>query len=192
LSLSSVRLLATWSPMKDKFLIAAGGLIALALSGCGKTAGSSGQTPAPTPMALTVPQILQQLQAAGQLPTLDVTTTVAGTDSDKNGVRDDIDKFIAALPDTAGQKKALTQMAAAVESTMVVDTTNAVALSTTSMGLNQGTACVFQMYTANAAAKAYLMEELTVNTPIRLHAYQLYNYARNGSTATMATGSVCN
>jgi len=155
------------------------------LAGCGGGSSSSGSN---APVA----QVLKQLQAQGKLPTLDTTDTIAGTDADGNGVRDDVDKFIAGLPDTADQKKALTQLAAAVQATMTVDTTDQSKLSAASMALNRGTACVFQQYSTTAANKAYLMEEVTVNTMIRLKAYELYNAARNGSTVALATGAVCN
>jgi hypothetical protein len=38
-------------------------------------------------IAQTPVQTLQPLQASGQLPTLDVTSSLAGTDADGNGVR---------------------------------------------------------------------------------------------------------
>ncbi|MEO6924458.1 MAG: hypothetical protein ABI142_11585, partial [Bryocella sp.] len=131
------------------------------------------------------------LEAQGKLPTLDITQTLLGTDSDNNGVRDDLDKYIAALPDTADQKKALIQLAKAFQSTLAIDTTNAAALTSASLALNRGVGCIFQVYPANQPAKAYLMQELTANTLMRLQAYELYNAARNGTTTTMQTASVC-
>src|SRR3979411_3236544 len=49
------------------------------------------------------------------LATLDRSTDVAGPDKNNNGVRDDIDQVIAGFGLTAGQAKALTQFAAALQ-----------------------------------------------------------------------------
>ena len=40
-------------------------------------------------------ETIEELEAAGALPKLDRTDSLTGTDSDQNGVRDDIDAFIA-------------------------------------------------------------------------------------------------
>jgi hypothetical protein len=137
-------------------------------------------------------QALQALQASGQIPVLDTTTSLTGTDADGNGVRDDIDKYIASLPDTAAQKKALTQMAQGLQTTLTVDTTNPNALAAASLALNRGDKCIWQSYTSGQSAKALTMEEFTMNTMPRLMAYDLYNAARNGAVVTPASGTVCN
>ncbi|MEO6965106.1 MAG: hypothetical protein ABI076_04315 [Acidobacteriaceae bacterium] len=175
--------------MKTSLLVVAC-FAAIALFGCAGSAHDVNAVPPPASDS-TPAQILQSLEAQGKLPTLDTTQTLQGTDSNGNGVRDDLDKYIAALPDTAAQKKALIQLAKAIQTTLTIDTTNAAALSAASLALNRGTACIFQVYPANQPAKAYLMEELTVNTMMRLKAYELYNAARNGTTVAMETSSVC-
>jgi hypothetical protein len=148
----------------------------------------------PVPVANTTPSgTIQSLQASGQLPVLDVTTSLTGTDADGDGVRDDLDKYIAALPDSAVQKKALLQLAAGIQATLSVDATSSTALSAASMALNRGDACVWQMYAgASPTLRVHTLEELTINTQPRLVAYEGYNAARTGATVTAPTGTVCN
>ncbi len=155
---------------------------ALAVQGCSGHGSSPGIV---TPVggaatSTTTPlQTFQALQASGQIPVLDLTTSLTGTDADGNGVRDDLDKYIAGLPDTAAQKKALTQLAQALQTTLTVDTTNSSALAAVSASLFRGDTCVWQQYSSGQQhAKAM--------------AYDNYNAARNGAVVTPPTGTVCN
>ena len=140
----------------------------------------------------TLGQQLQGLQANGTLPTLDVSSSLTGTDANGNGVRDDIDTYIAALPDTAVQKKALTQMAQALQMMLTVNTTSASALTAASLANNRAVTCVWSVYTSGQYNKVFTMQEITMDTMVRLKAYELYNAARNGAVVPSLTGSTCN
>jgi hypothetical protein len=175
--------------MSKRFSVATGCLLVLLLVGC---SGNGAATLAPVTAANASDTALKQLQSQGKVPTLDVTTSVTGTDSDGNGVRDDIDKYIAGLSDSAAQKKALTQLAQAVQSTLTVDVTDPNALARISMALNRGDTCVWQQYTAGQTAKALTIEEVTIDTSARLVAYEKYNAARHGATVAGISGSACN
>ena len=177
------------------------GLKMLNLLGCfaglALIAGCSGSHPTASTSATnssqTPAQAFQSLQQSGVLPTLDVTNTVQGTDSNGNGVRDDLDAYIASLPDSNTKKKALTQLAAAIQDTMTVNTTNSTALAATSSTLNLAVNCVWYQYgSPQAHEKVMLIEELSVNTMTRLNAYEAYNSARNGSATALASGNTCN
>ena len=108
--------------------------VALLVSGCsgGNDDSSSNPTPqspasgsAPTTPAssagISVAAALAQLEASGVIPVLNRDDTVAGPDADKNGVRDDIDGYIRALPDAQAQKNALSQSARAIQSSLIAN-----------------------------------------------------------------------
>ena len=62
--------------------------------------------PKPTPAPTAVTEQIAQLQKGGKLPKLDRSTDIKGPDTDNNGIRDDIDAWIVALPITDVQKRA--------------------------------------------------------------------------------------
>jgi hypothetical protein len=170
-------------------------LLMLALLGCSSSSSTSPTTvvtPPATGMPSTALQTFQALQSSGEIPVLDTTAALTGTDANSNGVRDDLDKYIASLPDTVAQQKALVQMAQALQSTLTVDTTNATAMGAVSTALNRGDSCIWKSYASGQSAKAMTMEEFTMNTMARLAAYEKYNAARNGAVIQPPTGSTCN
>jgi hypothetical protein len=165
-------------------IVVAGAVVAVSmLSGCSKN----------NFVAATPAQTFQALQESGTLPTLDVTQTVAGTDANNNGVRDDLDKYIAALPDTPAERNALTQTAQAIQSAMLVDPANAAGTASVSAGINRAVTCVWAVYPKGIQGqKVALIQELSVNTLVRLKAYEAYNASRNGTVVTRPTGNTCN
>lgn len=163
----------------------------LLLVACSGTAPTIA-TPTPPITGLSVPDTLRSLQASGALPTLDTSSTIAGPDTNSNGVRDDLDKFIAALPDTAAQQKALTQFAQAIQTMMTVDLTNPSAVSAASLANNRAVGCIWQSYSSGQHKKVLLIQEISVNTLTRLQAYEKYNAARNGAVIPSLAGSTCN
>ncbi len=133
--------------------------------------------------------ILDQAQASGQLPTLDLSTSVAGTDGDANGVRDDLDQVVAALPDSAAQRAALIQLARGLQGALTLDPTDAAAVASAASALNRAVACAWTAYAASAApAKVALVQELSVNTMPRVAAYDRFNAAMDGTVTPNTTG----
>ena len=81
-------------------------LVTLALSACGGS--SSGDAP--------VQETLPQTDTLPPDPGPEGTATVEGIDADGDGVRDDIQRYIAfAYPDSAKKRAALTQLAVALQ-----------------------------------------------------------------------------
>ncbi|MEO6803412.1 MAG: hypothetical protein ABI197_09245, partial [Granulicella sp.] len=158
----------------------------LLLAGCSGSAPTVNSTP-PTG-AVSVPDTLRNLQASGVLPTLDTSSTIAGPDTNSNGVRDDLDTFIAALPDTAAQQKALTQFAQALQIMMTVDLTSPSAIGAASLANNRAIGCIWQSYSSGQHKKVLLVQEISVNTLTRLQAYEKYNAARNGAAIPSLAG----
>jgi ABC-type glycerol-3-phosphate transport system substrate-binding protein len=162
---------------KNTFLIFAVALVAAACSGCGGS-GASAQ-------GLTVTQGIDQLVAAGVMPKLDTSTSLLGADADGNGVRDDIDAYIASLPDTPVQKRALTQSAAAINTTLTVDISNKVALDAVGVSLMRAVFCGGNQYKGSSDGLDLHLQNLqkyTINTKSRFSAYQAYNKTRGGSS----------
>lgn len=154
----------------------------LLLLGCGGGNGRSG----------SVSEALHAMEASGQLPVLDRTNTVTGVDADSNGVRDDLDAYIAGLPDTALEKSALAQMARSINSTMTVDVTNDTALGVAAEGLRDAVNCIWRRYVPTAASKKVdEIRKIMVNTRQRYDAYARYNLARSGSVVDIPTGDTC-
>jgi hypothetical protein len=142
--------------------------------------------------APTLLQVLQSLQATGVLPTLDTSSSVAGTDANQNGIRDDIDALIAGLPDTPAQQAALSQEARNLQTTLTVDTTNASDLNTLGTAIDRGVACVYLQYpSATAGDRLKWLQMMTANTPARIQAYLAFNQAMNGYVSHAATAGVC-
>ncbi|MEO6923282.1 MAG: hypothetical protein ABI142_05605 [Bryocella sp.] len=123
---------------------------------------------------------------------MDTSNSLTGTDANGNGVRDDLDAYIAGLKDSPVQQKALTQLAQAIQATLSVDLTKSTALAAASLNINRGVTCVWQTYTADQHAKVQLVQELSINTLTRLNAYEKYNAARNGAVIPSLSGSTCN
>ncbi len=84
-------------------------LFVVALVGCSK--GSSLDTPSGN----SVPEIIVGMESRGEIPVLDRSTSLGGVDADKNGIRDDIDRLIAAQHKGVDETKALQQLARALQ-----------------------------------------------------------------------------
>jgi hypothetical protein len=137
--------------------------------------------------------MLQAKVAGGELPTLDVSSSVTGAHVNSDGVRDDIDTLIAAQTDTPAQKAALTQLAQSIQGTLTLNVSDSTAVTAAATGMRKAIACLFTQYDSTlAAGRFHWIQEISINTMPRLKAYDLFNVAMNNSVAQMATGEVCN
>lgn len=102
--------------------------ILVACSGTEGSAPAANNPPTTTPPStnapLTMKEQIKALEDSGKLPKLDRSTSIAGLDVNNNGIRDDIDAWIAALPITGVQKKAAEQSAKVRQAELLVDLTN--------------------------------------------------------------------
>jgi hypothetical protein len=161
------------------------------LSACG--GGSSTVSPSTMVMVpTTTAEAIKAADQSGALPALNRDATVVGIDADGNGVRDDIDTYIAALPDSAIQKLALSQMSAAIGKAITTDTTNQSAMLAASKQIAAAAACLYARYdTTTAGKKSADMEKLTINTKTRFQAYDKFNAALSGTTFVLPQGNGC-
>lgn len=146
---------------------------------------------------------LEALEKAGELPALDRSTNIAGPDADRNGIRDDIDAYIAALPVSDAIKKAARQRARVQQKALLIDLKDRASLLTLSDASMASTACMSQMAEAGLPLEQHYkvrrnghvitlkIEAITANTPERADRYMAYMSALHGTTTTYPTGKVC-
>jgi hypothetical protein len=137
---------------------------------------------------------IQALEASGALPALDRSADIQGPDANNNGVRDDIEAWIAALPITETQKKAAMQEARAQQRMLIVDLTDRVALQSTADQMAASVVCRGDVFSPNFQDGSNLgakIEAITANTRERARRYVNYNKARSGSSLTLPQGNTC-
>lgn len=119
------------------------------------------------------------------LPQLNHDNTIAGPDTDNNGIRDDIDAYIATLPYTEVQKKAIQQDARATIGALTVDKADKAAVIATNTLISRSIACLhyqFSPETNEASKMSADNEKMIVNTKIRFIEYEKFNAALSGTT----------
>ena len=188
----------------------ASSLITLCISACGGNDAApravSNITPTPsiitptttgtvTPVAAAnLKAMIKALEDSGQLPKLDRSPDIKGPDSDNNGIRDDIDAWIAALPVTAAQKKAAQQSARVQQATIVTNLNDKAALKVLGDQTSAFITCLRLSFMPDYQ-KGYdlgsQIEAITANTKERAMQYIKYNRARSGSSSTSLSGNTC-
>ncbi|MCU1249339.1 MAG: hypothetical protein JWQ49_2368 [Edaphobacter sp.] len=124
------------------------------------------------------------------LATLDRSTDVAGPDKNNNGVRDDIDQVIAGFGLTAGQAKALTQFAAALQVAILSSPDKNSAYSN-AVELHRGQECVFSQLSADSTKYTRQIKAFTLNTQPRVMAFLDFSHNASGAVYPQPTGTLC-
>ncbi len=158
------------------------------LSGCGGGDSSSSPTKTPT-------QAVADLRASGALPTLDRSTSVQGTDTNSNGIRDDVDTWITTKNLSPSVAAPVKVFAASMQSALSVDTTNQQALVAVNNKMMSSIACTMSKTTAAEEAVQIIRDirSITANTKERSAAYMAYNEALNGFVTKVPSNTeACN
>lgn len=165
--------------------------LAFSLTACGgesKPASSAdGQSPSPA----------QQVAAAeqtGQLAQLDRSSDIRGPDKDSNGIRDDIDAWIAAQPISDAQKKAAKQVARVQQSMLLADLNDTDALQKLGERSAAAVVCISDTFSPERQIGRDLdsqIEAMTANTKERAKKYIAYNRAVSGSSGRLPEGKTC-
>jgi len=169
--------------------------LALALVACGdndRDTSKSASQPPETPPAVT----LQSLEDSGEIPKLDRSASLPGTDTDTNGIRDDIDEYISLQFSDTEQVAAANQAAKANQSVLSTDLTNPTAVRQTNQLISRATACIYEVFgDANSGAEPAVvsrnLEAVTFNTEERLKQYKEFNKALDGSSWSLPEGNSC-
>lgn len=132
--------------------------------------------------------------ASGQRLQLDHSSDIKGTDADNNGIRDDIDAWIAAQPITDEQKKAACQMARAQQATLMADLTDKAALDQLGDRTMRGVDCLADRFEPDYQTGLDLsakIEAITANTIERAKQYNAYNRSSSGGSGRLPKGDNC-
>jgi hypothetical protein len=168
--------------------------VALAAIVFSLTACGGGGIKSDSSESLTLAQQIDMLEKTGQLPLLDRSKDLRGPDADNNGIRDDIDAWIAAQPITDTQKKAAQQMARVQQAKILVDLSDKSALQMLGDQSMSGVSCLVDVSKPNNQQGYDLIdkiEALTANTKERVKQYLAYNRARSGSVTELPAGNTC-
>ena len=137
---------------------------------------------------------IKTLEDSGAYPKLDRSTDLKGPDQNLNGVRDDVDTWIAALPITDVQKRAATQKAKSTQNALLVDITDKVAVNAVGDESAAAISCLIDTFGDNHQEGSKLrakLEAITVNTKERSYQYIKYNQAASGSVTRLPSGNTC-
>jgi hypothetical protein len=151
-------------------------------------------SPPATPTEPTLSDKIKVLEDTGTIPKLDRSADIKGPDANNNGVRDDIDAWIAALPITDKQKKAAIQMAIALQRTLILDLKDKAAVDASGDELAASTNCLGEVFMPNYQESFKLsakIEAMTANTKARAYRYIEYNRSASGSSTLSPTGDTC-
>lgn len=106
--------------------------------------------------------------------------------------RPEIDAYIAALPDTSGQRSALGQMSTSLRIAIQTDTSDRASMSAAANGIAAAAACLYARYDSSVAGtKRATIKKLSINTRARVAAYDKFNAALSGSTFALPQGDGC-
>ena len=172
-----------------------------ALAACTGTDGAAQTPAAPSnpippnpPGALTMKEQIKALEDSGKLPKLDRSTSIAGPDTNNNGIRDDIDAWIAALPITDVQKKAAEQAARTTQAALLIDLTQKSGLNALGSREARSVSCIANVFMPDYQKGFDLgsqIEAITANTKERANQYIAYNRAVSGSVVSTPVGEHC-
>lgn len=126
---------------------------------------------------------------------LDTTTSLLGTDSNNNGIRDDIDLLIQKNLKDPLQVKTIERLARSLQRILTIgdDISTAQTVSLKHMNALQ---CTHVVFTTETKPKSeyiiQLIKESTFNTPSRKNAYKQYKRNLNDFTPTLSNEPNCN
>jgi hypothetical protein len=153
----------------------------------GPPSGSSGAPVQQTPA---------QLEASGALLSLDRSSDIQGPDTNRNGVRDDIDRFINAGSYSPTNKSAVDQLARAFQSSILSDISNQSELESSRVNIARSVHCLFVRFTPSGglvqpAEILETLQKITFNTKPRVLASIRFDNANNGTVLPRVDGDTC-
>ena len=156
-----------------------------------------GQAPTPPSVGntpLTIKEQIKALEDSGKLPKLDRSSSIAGPDINKNGIRDDIDAWIGALPITDAQKKAAEQAARVRQAELLVDLNDKAEHDRLGVMASRSIKClrvVFMPDYQRGYDLSSQIEAITANTKERAKQYIAFNRAVSGTVESSVAGNTC-
>lgn len=141
------------------------------------------------------PQNIADLEASGAIPTLDRSTSILGPDSNNDGIRDDVETFINENYPIEIENKSLRQNASALQESLTVDTSDALAVKEVSIAVTKSIVCTFKSFSSQSQKSPEdalgEIESVTTNTKGRLLAYLAYNKSLDGTASSIPEVNNC-
>ena len=156
--------------------------------------------PTPTPNNPTAPvsnlQIVQTLEAQGLIPKLDRSPDIQGPDTNANGIRDDVEEFIANNYPSLTQQAAALQLARVFQTAILIDKSNLTDVKAISIKESRAINCIYSRFNGVAGSKPAAavvseIESIMSNTKARLLAYLAYAKALDGTVVGLPEGDSC-
>ena len=141
---------------------------------------------------------LARLEATRMIPVLDRSDSLAGPDSNHNGIRDDTDAFLDGQSLPQPRRLAANQLARGMQEAVVVNSANITLTSPIAERISKAVTCVWARFPTvravtplSASQMVRSIEKFTANTRSRVTSYLLYNGSLNGSVSTSSSGDGC-
>ena len=139
---------------------------------------------------------IQSLEDSGALPKLDRSDSIAGPDTNADGIRDDVEAFIVASYPGDTQRAAARQLAKVVQATLLVDKTDNTAVKAFAVRSSRAVHCIYSQFsgTEGSTPPSQVVRELSAvsaNTKPRLLAYLAYAKALDGTAGALPEGDTC-
>lgn len=171
------------------------GIVVLAGCGGGSAQPQPGATAsAPDNAAAAAPTPASGASAALPPDTLDRSTSLAGTDTNKDGIRDDINRWIDAQSLNATQQKAVNQLARSLQQMLLVDPGDKAASRTAAERDGNAIDCVYDAFEKASDRPHQIVshiEAITANTKQRAMQYIKVNAALGGMAFEMPSKPTC-
>ncbi|NCU24029.1 hypothetical protein DZC41_11290, partial [Acinetobacter haemolyticus] len=116
-------------------------------------------------------------------------------DADQNGIRDDIDAYIQKTYTTEEQRKAVSQYARSLQSSILVNKEDKIAVKAITNEKARAISCIFEKIpNEQSPNNGSVVEEIlgaTTNTKKRLLEYIALNKSLDGTVISLPSGDVC-
>ena len=148
----------------------------------------------PMPADIDLRSEVKDMQARGKLPKIDVSKDIKGSDQNQNGVRDDIEAWIATQPMTEKQKRAAMFEAAVFQKMLLVDLTDKAEIRKLEDESMIATKCLGDAYNPNRDESYKIskqIEAMNTSTKDRIIRYLKYNAALSGMSFRSPTNYTC-
>lgn len=146
----------------------------------------------------TATQALARLETTGIIPVLDRTTSLGGPDANGNGIRDDIDLYIAKLNLTLPLRQAAEQLAKGYQAAVTLNSADPAVTGPVDTQIRDAVSCAWHRFpkvsapgTVTAHQIVANLEKLTANTEARTLSYLKYNGSLNGTVTSLPQGDGC-
>jgi hypothetical protein len=145
---------------------------------------------------LVTASVLLELEASGAIPTLDRSSSLAGSDQNSNDIRDDIEQYILANYEGILRQSAANQAASAMQKALLVDISDNIAVKAAVRDIAAADNCIYNTFDTALGSKSpgqvsREIESMITNTKQRLLKYLEFNKALDGTSWGIPTGDTC-